>query len=116
MPVSKPGHAPDAARHQPAEVPPRPPANHRTTHCKTCRALCIWVVMPSGAKVLLNAIPHPAGDILLAPGRPATAWHVRGNETERELAGATRHTSHFVTCPDAKDWRRRPGGPHGSSA
>ena len=63
--------------------------------CRSCHAPVTWFQLTSGKR-------HPFD------GDPV---YVRTeHDQDRRLIGhidASIHTSHFATCPDAKEWRRR---------
>ena len=65
--------------------------------CKTCGAEIVWVVTPAGAKAPCDA-------------KPKKVWCLTG----RLICGAneaklvTAYESHFATCPQADQHRRKP--------
>jgi hypothetical protein len=71
--------------------------NHR--RCRSCGAPVVWVWSSAGKAMPLDAVPVPDGMFQLVDGR---AWTVRS-----DLQPGPRYTSHFATCPQAYDWRRR---------
>ena len=78
----------------------------KVERCKSCAARIVWAVTELGKRMPVDADPHQAGNITLLP-RPlgAPLAHVlQRYETaeERPL-----YRAHFVSCPNARDWRRR---------
>jgi hypothetical protein len=86
-----------------------PPGTPST--CRSCGAAVVWATMiPSGKANPLDATPTPGGNTF--------AWVV-GDKLEAENAARktervqraiernqNRYTSHFATCPNAKEHRR----------
>jgi len=75
--------------------------------CKSCFAEIIWVLLPSGKRMPVDAEAHQAGGIVFdgcadAEGQQR-AHHLKPDE---EPTGGDRYRSHFATCEQAKDWRR----------
>ena len=75
------------------------------SRCRSCGAPIIWAVTKSGRSMPLDEATDPAGNVLLlengnclVPAPEDDVW---------EAAGGTRHTSHFATCPNADQHRRR---------
>lgn len=65
--------------------------------CRSCGAAIEWAELTSGKRMPFNppiVAVRTQGSILEGDGR--TIEHVDTSVT----------TSHFATCPDAKDWRR----------
>lgn len=74
----------------------------RVTVCRSCLAGVRWVTLDTGKANPLDAEPSEDGNIVALPdGR----WHVlRGDE---DPGGRVTYSSHFRTCPHAKEWRTR---------
>lgn len=74
-------------------------------HCKTCGASILWVVVgPSKKTTPINAQPDPErGNIRLTD---KLAYYM--SEEERLAYQGPRYLSHFATCPQATQHRRRP--------
>ena len=68
--------------------------------CSSCGAPIVWAVTPSGHRMPLDADPVPAGNLVF-DGELA-----RHAELDDDPAGA-RWVSHFATCPESDQWRRR---------
>jgi len=64
--------------------------------CFSCHAPVIWAKTEKGRAMPVDAAPVETGNIELAGG---VAKYVP--------AGTGRYVSHFVTCPQAKGWRKR---------
>jgi hypothetical protein len=78
--------------------------------CRSCRAEIRWAVTETGRRMPLDFDPHPDGTIRLS----ATPIHggaphavVIPPERRHEFAGELYRT-HFATCPNAAQHRRRP--------
>jgi hypothetical protein len=78
------------------------PALPRVASCRSCLAGIRWVTLDTGSANPIDAEPSEDGNIVQLPdGR----WHVlRGNE---DPGDRTTYSSHFRTCPHAKEWRTR---------
>jgi hypothetical protein len=75
--------------------------------CRSCGAPVIWAHHEqSGKAAPIDAEPSDAGNVVLLPpdifGAPR--YRVLGPASVGLEAGP-RHTSHFMTCPQAKQWR-----------
>lgn len=73
-----------------------------TTKCKSCGAPIRWAKTPSGSSVPLDAEPVASGNVALRSD--GIAIYLKAGEPRP--AGAT-FVSHFATCPDAKQHRKR---------
>lgn len=71
--------------------------------CKDCQAPIVWCETPSGKKMPVDAAPSERGNILMERGDKGMLGRIA---LPTDLPGP-RHTSHFVTCPNAAN-RRRP--------
>jgi hypothetical protein len=67
----------------------------------------VWAVTPAGKQMPLNATPDPAGNV--AAGRDEDGLVVCRTLRKGEAAAPIeqRFTSHYATCPQAGQWRRR---------
>jgi hypothetical protein len=85
-----------------------PPLNQ----CHSCKAAIIWAATATAA-MPLDAEPSSAGNVELTLDRGR--WRARVLTTaERELLASeplVLRTAHFVTCPHAELWRRKPARP-----
>jgi hypothetical protein len=75
---------------------------HETSLCRSCSAPIIWAKTSLGKNMPVDATPTPAGNLLLRDDGTVLTLGAAG-------AGAigTRHTSHFATCPNAREHRNR---------
>lgn len=82
-----------------------------SARCRTCRAPVVWAVLPSGRRIPLDPEPDPAGRVRLDAIGPATdraAMVLPTDEAEAaHAAGEDLYVSHFATCPQADQHRRR---------
>lgn len=74
--------------------------------CRSCSAPVVWCDTSRGKSMPVDAAPTPGGNLLLEqrPGR-APLVHVLG--LDAAAAREDLHKSHFVTCPQAGQWRKR---------
>lgn len=94
---------------------------YRIVNCRSCSARVIWTVtnpeLKSGHPMMVDADPHPNGNILLArdpsiehePGKPVPvrATVMRPGQIAGARAdGNVLYRSHFATCPHADQWRK----------
>ncbi len=84
--------------------------------CRSCGASIVWTVTEKGKKMPVDAEPTLDGNIVLIHkevGKPPIARYEDKREKatrqdERiDPAARTRFISHFVTCPQAKKWRKK---------
>lgn len=75
----------------------------RVTSCRSCLAGVRWVTLDTGKAMPIDAEPFEDGNVVhLADGR---RWHVlAGSE---DPGDRQTFSSHFRTCPQAKQWRTR---------
>lgn len=82
-----------------------------SARCRTCRAPVVWAVLPSGRRIPLDPEPDPAGRVRLeaiGPGTDRAAVVLNtGDAEDARAAGEALYTSHFATCPQADQHRRR---------
>lgn len=67
--------------------------------CGSCQAPIVWVITARGRPLPLDADPHPKGNVWLDKGHVT----IGGNPPP----GTTLWKSHFATCPEAGQWRRK---------
>lgn len=73
--------------------------------CRSCGAPILWVVTTLGKRMPLDAEPHPDGNVSLVP---AGAMVLPAELVEQgKKIGSKRYRSHFATCPNAAQHRRR---------
>lgn len=68
--------------------------------CRSCGARITWLETAGGKKIPVDEDPVPDGNIIVV-GKMA---HVLGKGQETT---EPRYVSHFVTCPQAGEWRGR---------
>lgn len=83
----------------------------RESECRTCHAVIVWGIMDgSGKRNPLDRRPDPEGRIVVeswqatSHGMSPVVRVLRAHEIDQHRGA--RYTSHFSTCPDAKDPRR----------
>ena len=76
----------------------------RPTKCRSCAAPIVWAVSATSGRLMpLDAEPAPGGNVRLE--------HTGGHWVAHVIAATTpgaHYTSHFLNCPQAKQWRRKP--------
>ncbi|MEU6387686.1 hypothetical protein ABZ847_29485 [Streptomyces bauhiniae] len=76
-----------------------------TEPCRSCSAQIIWATTERGKTMPVNAEPEPGGNVqLVEQYGQLTAVVV---PAKRAFGRTTLRMSHFVTCPNAAEWRRR---------
>lgn len=84
-----------------------PPGAPLSATCGSCDAPIVWAMLPSGKLMPLDATPVPDGNIA-ARRFDNGDLHARALKTGDELVeGERRGTSHFATCVNAAQHRRR---------
>ncbi len=71
-----------------------------------CGAEIIWAISTRGNKIPMDAKPNPIGRFILeddGEGNEPRAIYVGDRQ---DLAAGALYTSHFATCPYAKDYRK----------
>lgn len=80
--------------------------------CRSCHAPMLWGRLSSGKPVPLDAEPRPDGNIVASASAvlfPTGDFEVRYlHDDETVPDGTPRYVTHFVSCPDADQWRQRP--------
>lgn len=90
------------------------PAGFEVTSCDSCSAPITWTVTANGAKMPVDAMGDPAGNLLVSPDDDPNGVPI-ATVASRDLKrwpGVTsidvlRTVSHFSTCPQRDQWRRR---------
>jgi hypothetical protein len=73
--------------------------------CRTCGAEIVWAPTRNKKTPMpLDAEPNSRGNVVIENGLAI----VLGPLEELLLAGKIRYMPHHATCPQGKDWRRRP--------
>ena len=80
--------------------------------CRSCNAKVIWTETERGRRMPVDATPVATGNLILRQRehRCPLAVHIDSAlEPLRphEAAIQERYVSHFVTCPDRKNWRKK---------
>jgi hypothetical protein len=74
--------------------------------CRSCGAPVVWFRTPRGRATPVDPAPNPKGNVeLLHDG--TCRVHGPVDAEAAQLAGAELYVSHFATCPDAPQHRRR---------
>lgn len=69
--------------------------------CRSCAEPILWVRTAAKGKLIpLDVEPHPEGNVELNDAGKAIV------HPQAPLAG-TLYRSHFVTCPNADEWRKK---------
>jgi hypothetical protein len=84
------------------------PGFESSSACRSCHAPIVWAVTEAGRPIPLNPDPEPAGNLELVtrPGQRPPVVHVLTASAPRS-PDVDRYQSHFATCPNANEWRRR---------
>jgi len=71
--------------------------------CRSCKAPVVWVRTRAGKRMPVDPEPVEGGNIILSERDHATplAVYVEADP------GVMRHVSHFATCPNADQHRKR---------
>ena len=72
-----------------------------TSECRSCRKQVIWATTVKGKPMPVDAEPSAAGNVLLQ----LVAGDVAAIVTKAPVPGG--RLSHFVTCPNAAEWRNK---------
>lgn len=89
-------------------LPPATPSP-QPTQCRTCRADIFWAVTPAGRRMPVNAQPDPAGLLVLSLPKSGELQLDTWRADEPSHAPPRRRwTSHFATCAQAGQHRRKP--------
>ena len=74
--------------------------------CRSCGAEVIWTITEHGKRMPVDAEIATNGNIFLDYStEPPTARYVTLENVQTEEA-ETRFLSHFVSCPESKEWRK----------
>lgn len=75
--------------------------------CRSCHEPVKWVTMADSGKANpLDAVPVENGNIEVSLEEGREVGRVVPSKEDR-LFPVPLFTSHFVTCPQAKDWRKK---------
>lgn len=89
-------------------APPNPGPGPR---CRSCGAEIVWARSQLGKRIPLDAEPTADGNVILRPDGAAIVLSGAGlAEARANRSGrvGTLHRSHFATCPQAGEWRKKP--------
>lgn len=79
------------------------------SRCKSCGASIVWALTALGKSIPLDPAPVAAGNLVIAGGvlgtPQASVRYLTKGETPP--ADQARFVSHFSTCPNAAEHRRR---------
>lgn len=78
--------------------------------CRSCRAPIMWVTLPSGKAMPVDAAPSDDGNVAMLSAGNAIILTAGELSEERSMPEPLRrklYRSHFATCPDAAQFRRR---------
>lgn len=74
--------------------------------CRSCHAEIVWAMTEAGRRIPIDAEPQTDGTIRLVDrsyeGRMERFAQIAGKSTTE-----VRYVTHYATCPDAADWRKR---------
>ena len=83
------------------------------SECRSCNAEVLWAVWPSGKRMPVDAVadnrpPPKGGDLVLSlQGGEFGHLIVHKYDPQRHDAKRNRYTSHFSTCAQADEWRKK---------
>lgn len=74
-----------------------------------CKALVLWVAMPSTKRMLIDAEPRADGNVKLLGTKleDGTPLAVSITKHEAETWDGPRYVPHFATCPDRQAFRKK---------
>jgi hypothetical protein len=76
--------------------------------CRSCHEPVWWIVTEGGKRMPLDMLPSPRGNVRVIPGDPAVAQVLGGTAlAEARSQGGELYVSHFATCENAAQHRRR---------
>lgn len=78
----------------------------KVRECRSCGGLIVWARTLRRRMMPVDAEPRSDGNLVLFG--EASSPMVRVVRGEGPAPGELRWASHFVTCPLASEWRRRP--------
>ena len=74
--------------------------------CKSCGADIRWEISDHGKRLPLDVEPVADGNLVIVAGVVAP-YIPELNATMSSGAPRPRYVSHFATCPQADDWRKK---------
>lgn len=66
--------------------------------CRSCGAAIIWAITPAGKRMPLDEATVTTGARYILPQHSQMCSPALGSDPG--------HEPHFITCPDAKKWRK----------
>lgn len=76
--------------------------------CRSCGQEILWAVTAAkGRRIPLDPEPVPDGNVILVQVTTGVTEAVVLRAEDRPAAGKARYVSHFSTCPQAAQHRRR---------
>ncbi len=79
--------------------------------CGSCGASVRWLVTHLGRAMPVDADPVHTGNIVIESDDTTAGVHVRPHDPLLDDPGITRWVSHFATCPNAEQHRRKSSRP-----
>ena len=80
------------------------------SRCRSCGAPILWAITGKASKPMpVDAEPSPDGNLVLTEDG-AQSRAIVLDKIQLRFArerGEALHCSHFATCPEASDWRRK---------
>lgn len=79
--------------------------------CASCGASIMWCVSSKGTRMPVDPTPVADGNVILdgegrAPNGELLPRAIVLGKMDAPLGDPERYVSHFVSCPDARGWRR----------
>lgn len=79
--------------------------------CGSCARPIVWAATPAGKLIPLDADPVADGNIAAHRDESGNLWARVLRKDEAPAENERRGLSHFTSCPNADQHRRRRGGP-----
>jgi hypothetical protein len=83
-----------------------PSGGHIVSVCRSCGAEILWAITVTNSRMPVDPTPVPDGNVVLTRidgGTPVATVLAPG---EMLLDSPPLYVSHFVTCPQADQWRK----------
>lgn len=78
-----------------------------SSSCRSCQRPVVWAVSEAGKNIPIDPEPKPTGNLVLLTSMRDGRIYIQARAFDAEQdADLQRYVSHFVTCPDAKRFRR----------
>lgn len=78
--------------------------------CRSCRKPIYWCLTDKGKAMPVDPFPdHERGNVSIYPeaGKMRAVVVPKAKATAMRAANQNLHLPHFVTCPNAREWRNR---------